>query len=198
MHVNFKPRIWLQADGAVRDASSARASVASPPSYSVHRGALLYSLPLHYTYKQTAHYYASSNDYDVTPASPWAWALDWGVSNNVSSHPIIDDVSAAMRFVYDGWTPDSAPFNKTANPSDVATGAFFPCKVSATVRDISKLWSLQPDGAKGGGGWSPRLPPTSLTCTGSGSSHCGAPTEVMLVPHGGTALRMGTLPLSGL
>jgi hypothetical protein len=204
--IDFKPAIRLHSDGAVpRSGASASnghgAEPSAPSSYSVHRGALLYSLPLHYNFKQTAHYYASSNDYDVTSASPWAWALDSGngTTSGGNGNATSDDVRAAMRFVYDGWTPGSAPFNKTADPTTATDGgSFFPCKIVAMARDISKLWGLQPDGGKGGGGWSPRVPPASPTCAGNRSAECGPPTEVVLVPHGGTALRMGTLPLTGL
>ena len=143
----------------------------------------MFSVPLNVTYTQTAHYYAESNDYSVTPSSPWAWALD-----SVSS----------MRFVVEGWEEGSAPFNKTARPRDAlaAEAAFWPCHVVATARDVSGLWGVQPDGSRGAAGWQPRVPPASPAC--ANASRCGPPTELLLVPHGGTALRIGTMPLSGL
>jgi hypothetical protein len=165
-------------------------------SYSVHRGAIMYSLPLNLTYTQTAHYYAESNDYDVTPSSPWAWALD-----SVSS----------MRFVSEGWVDGSAPFNKTNRvPLAAAVAdepAIWPSHIVAMARDVSQLWKVEPDAAAAAvghpqitakgqqDGWQPRVPPASPTCLNA--SRCGPPTQVVLVPHGGTALRIGTLPLSG-
>ena len=99
-----------------------------------HKNVFGLAQALRYTFRQTAHYYGSSNDYDVSSASPWAWALDSG--RNSSAGASIDDVRAAMRFVYDGWSPGSAPFNKTANPANATVaggggggGAFFPCTV---------------------------------------------------------------------
>ena len=39
-------------------------------------------------------------------------------------------------------------------------------------------------------------PPASPACAGEAAEHCGAPETVTLVPHGGTDLRMGMLPLA--
>ena len=194
VQMNFRPSIRLEADGL---------SSAEPPdtrgsiSWSVHRGALMYSLPLHLKYRQTAHYFAESNDYDVTPTSPWAWALDVGDGNPAN-------VSAAMTFAGTGWATGSAPFNKTSDPAGVG-GSFWPAKIMASARDVSAVWRLQPGVGDGRSseGWCPHVPPASPVCAGgsaagSGGSKCGPSTKVMLVPHGGTALRVGTFPLSGL
>ena len=62
--IHFSPTIRLEADGLASPSTEdgQKASI----SYSVHRGALMFSLPLNLTIKQTAHYYAESNDYEVS------------------------------------------------------------------------------------------------------------------------------------
>ena len=114
----------------------------------------------------------------MTPTSPWAWALD-GLPS--------------MRFVDQGWRPGSAPFNKTASPHAAAAG-FWPCYITATAREVSSQWGVLPDGKIA---WQPRVPPASPACK-EVKQTCGPPATVVLVPHGGTALRIGTMPLSGL
>eukprot|EP01052_Picozoa_sp_SAG31_P030782 SAG31_NODE_3189_length_4572_cov_1.854684_3_plen_228_part_00 len=177
--VEFHPKIRLETDGLSATKDGQQGSI----SYSVHRGALMFSLPINLTYTQTAHYYAESNDYDVTPSSPWAWALD---------------VVESMRFVDKGWVKGSAPFNKTGKPraAMAAEAAFWPCYIVAMARDVSAVWHIrQEEGRHVQGGWQPQVPPSSPAC--ANTSWCGPPTEVILVPHGGTALRIGTMPLSG-
>ena len=137
----------------------------------------MFSLPFDVTYTQTAHYYAESNDYNVTPSAPWAFALD---------------TVESMHFLDNGWVDGSAPFNKTTSPRKaIATDAsFWPSYIVATARDVSKVWRVKPEG-----GWQPQVPPPSPVC--ANTSWCGPPTKIVLVPHGGTALRIGTMPLSG-
>ena len=181
----FKPRIRIEADGLTApEAPDTRGEI----SYSVHRGAIMYSLPLGLNYSRTQHYAFESSDYDVRPTTPWAFALDANVSAP----------EATLEFVHDGYRPGFAPFNKTADPARAEAG-FWPSHIVATVRDVSGSWALQPSAAKGQAGWTPHVPPASPACAGGGGkAQCGEPVQALLVPHGGTALRIGTLPLSGL
>ena len=130
--VEFNPQIRLETDGGLPAAGTEEEDgQRATRSYSVHRGALMFSLPLNLTYRQTAHYYAESNDYDVTPTSPWAWALDYAPN------------ATGMRYVHAGYSAGSAPFNKTARPLEAAEASFWPCHIVATARDISGLWRTQ-------------------------------------------------------
>lgn len=131
---------------------------------SVLRGALLYSLPIGANFTVYGHHFGSgdeaSNDYYVTPTTPWNFALD----------------QHSLAFQQGAYQPLSAPFNHTG----------WPVGITATVRAIPS-WQEYLNSAA--------APPASPACL---DGSCGPPTKVLLVPHGGTDLRMGELPLSGL
>ena len=71
-----------------------------------------------------------------------------------------------------------APFNHSNWPNSI----------SATLREVHS-WGIVNNAAA--------EPPASPACI-THISACGPPTKLMLVPHGGTELRIGELPLSGL
>lgn len=141
----------------------------SAGGYSVHRGALMFSLPIAPNFTVVAHHYgtdAQSNDYDVSNASAWAYALDASPT----------DPSATMEFVPSGtMDPAAAPFNHTG----------WPVAVRATIRSLPD-WGISINSADS--------PPASPACASPGT--CGAPQRVLLVPHGATDLRIGMFPLA--
>jgi len=70
---------------------------------SVHHGALLYSLPIQPNYTVYAHHFGTdtqSNDYYLSPTSPWRYALDVDRS----------DLKSSLQFKIVS-TPGAAPFN---------------------------------------------------------------------------------------
>eukprot|EP00756_Hemistasia_phaeocysticola_P051986 Hpha_TRINITY_DN27171_c0_g1::TRINITY_DN27171_c0_g1_i1::g.29263::m.29263 len=70
---------------------------------SVHHGALLYSLPILPNYTVYAHHFGTdtqSNDYYLSPTSPWRYALDLNRS----------DLNSGLKFALVG-RPGAAPFN---------------------------------------------------------------------------------------
>jgi uncharacterized protein len=137
---------------------------------SVHRGALLYSLPLAANYTVLAHHYGDSdmsNDYSLVSDTHWNVALD------------VDDAnpSRSLRFVSQGYTAGSAPFNHTN----------WPTRIEATVRQVPS-WGVAMNSAA--------EPPSSPACQDPTKPCLGA-EKVQLVPHGGTDLRIGEMPTSG-
>eukprot|EP00928_Gymnodinium_smaydae_P081874 TRINITY_DN65310_c0_g1_i1.p1 TRINITY_DN65310_c0_g1~~TRINITY_DN65310_c0_g1_i1.p1 ORF type:complete len:720 (-),score=51.12 TRINITY_DN65310_c0_g1_i1:151-2271(-) len=159
--VNFNPKIRLEASGS-------RESVDEPVSYSVHRGALMYSLPIGSNWTTTKRYYGEAADYEVRPTTPWAYALD--------ADPAFPE--ATLTYGGDGYTYPSAPFNRTGTP----------CHIKAIMRPV-RTWSEENNSAA--------MPPASPACLGAGADQCGKPGVHTLVPHGSTVLRIGSLPLSG-
>ena len=138
---------------------------------SVHRGALMYSLPLAGHYEQRAHYFGPdhdwSSDWEVNTTSTWNYALDVDSS----------DPSKSLRFDQTGpYVPGSSPWNHTG----------WPVSIQATARQV-KAWGIAHGSAA--------TPPASPACASADT--CGAPVPVTLVPHGGTDLRMGEFPTSG-
>lgn len=135
---------------------------------SVHRGALMYSLPISANYTVYAHHFGTdtqSNDYYLTPTSPWAFALD------------VDPraLTKSLTFASSGYKEGTAPFNHSN----------WPTQITASLRPLPS-WGTELNSAA--------LPPTSPACAKSGT--CGAPEKHVLAPHGGTELRMGELPLA--
>jgi len=110
---NSNPSCWLKGDLVAPATKSCRTSGAvayDSRSYSVHRGALLYSLPLGLNYTLTHTYYNESKDYEVRPTTAWAFALDADPTNP----------SAQLSFVSDGgYVPGAAPFNQTGWPNHI-------------------------------------------------------------------------------
>jgi hypothetical protein len=153
--VDFKPRLRLQQwdHGAV----------------SVHRGALMYSLPIAANYTVFAHHFGSenmSNDYFLTPTSPWQYALDVDPRS----------LNESLLFVNHGYVPGAAPFNHSNWPSEIR----------AHLRPLPS-WGIYEHSAA--------ETPTSPACAQQ-SSQCGPSQVHSLVPHGGTDLRIGELPLA--
>lgn len=72
-------------------------------SVSVHRGPLLFAVPIQGRYNVTHQYAFQSQDIDVTPVGNWSYALD------------IDPAAPAadLKFVKVGYQPGAAPFNHT-------------------------------------------------------------------------------------
>ena len=162
--VSFNPEIrmesWTRTDPAGDDSQGT--------VWSVHRGALMYSLPIGANYTRTAHHFGSydqSSDYELRTDENWAYALVADPANP----------DANLKFVKGGYEDGSAPFNHTAWPTHIV----------ATVRGVPG-WGEDQNSAA--------APPVSPAC--ADDSKCGPPIQVMLVPHGGTDLRMGELPLA--
>ena len=169
MVLELNPEITIETWAGDKLGGAAKA-----PAYSVVRGPLLYSLPIDAKYEVYGHHFGSgdeaSNDYYVTPTSPWAYALD------------ADQASPASSLTYksNGYAAGAAPFNHTG----------WPCMIEASVSSLPS-WGEAINSAA--------PPPKSPACTGDAkdAGACGAPKKVMLVPHGGTELRIGMFPLSG-
>ena len=141
---------------------------------SVHRGALMYSLPIDANYTVYARHYGSANmssDYYLEPTSSWRFAID------------VDPGDPARTLTWrtnggGGGGGGGAPFNHTG----------WPVVIEATVRALPS-WGTAKNSAA--------APPASPACTAARGA-CGLPQKVLLVPHGGTDLRIGELPMSGL
>jgi len=152
--VEFNPAVRLQEwDGG---------------AVSVHRGALLYSLPIGADYTVYAHHYGTdtmSNDYYLNPTTPWQFALD--------ADP--QALQKSLVFSNQGYVEGSAPFNHSN----------WPTEITATLRPLSS-WGTASNSAA--------VPPTSPAC--AKASSCGPAEKHNLVPHGGTELRIGEMPLA--
>ena len=139
---------------------------------SVHRGALMFSLPITANYTQYGHHFGGvdqSNDYSLTPTMDWAYALD---------------LTAPMKFVQQsGYVDGSAPWNHTG----------WPVMIAVKLRPVTKDWVLDTNSAA--------ALPEGPVCAGAMGTkvawECGQPKSIYLVPHGGTDLRIGEFPLSG-
>jgi len=137
---------------------------------SVHRGALMYSLPITPNYTIYAHHFGSdtmSNDYYLEPTSPWRFALD------VDPHGL----DRSLKFFTNGYKEGAAPFNHSN----------WPTQILAPVRPLPS-WRIEKNSAA--------TPPQSPACVHA-SPPCGPTENRQLVPHGGTELRIGELPLAG-
>merc|ERR1719440_1226938 len=139
---------------------------------SVHRGALLYSLPITPNYTVYAHHFGSdtqSNDYYLQPTTPWQFALDVDPSA----------LSKSIVFSAPGYKEGTAPFNHSN----------WPTELTATLRSLPS-WGTALNSAA--------VPPTSPACTHAATeaAPCGSAEKHLLVPHGGTELRIGEMPLA--
>eukprot|EP00052_Salpingoeca_macrocollata_P011437 m.88145 g.88145 ORF g.88145 m.88145 type:complete len:735 (+) comp18056_c0_seq4:28-2232(+) len=85
-------------------------------SVSVHRGALMYSLPITGNYTVLHTYPYDSRDYQVQPLDQWKFALD----------------TSAFNYSQPGYVAGSAPFNHTD----------WACSVDASVRSFD-AWPLE-------------------------------------------------------
>jgi len=152
--IDFNPKIRLEEwdKGAV----------------SVHRGALMYSLPISANYTVYGHHFGDddmASDYYLTATSPWQFALDVDPK---------DYENKTLTFATTGYVKGAAPFNHSNWPSTI----------DAAVRPLPS-WGLDKNSAAD--------PPTSPACS---SAPCGRQEHRQLVPHGGTDLRIGELPLA--
>jgi len=98
--IQFNPEIrfeaWTRVDAEGKDDAAT--------VYSVHRGALMYSLPIQGNYTVTANHFGSEgNDYEVVPTTAWNVALDLK--------------AAPLKYVQAGYLDGSAPFNHTGWPT---------------------------------------------------------------------------------
>jgi len=154
---------------------------------SVHRGALLYSLPIASNYTVYAHHFGTdqmSSDYYLTPTSAWQFALDVNPA-------ALDPASLVFKAV--GYHSGSAAWNHSN----------WPVTIAASLRPLPS-WNVTLNSAA--------EPPESPACardaptplvaaapgvaSAAGQSACG-PAEVhALVPHGGTELRIGEWPVA--
>jgi hypothetical protein len=159
--IAFNPEIRMEA----WDRTDAKGAT-NDTSYSVHRGALMYSLPLQGNYTMYGHHAFDSNDYYVTTSDPWAQALVVADPKNPG-----DD----LKFVQGSFDPTLAPFNHSGWPTTIV----------AKVRSVPH-WDVSLNSAA--------PPPATPAC--ANGAKCGDPRVVTLVPHGGTDLRMGELPLA--
>eukprot|EP00036_Acanthoecidae_sp_10tr_P008718 CAMPEP_0182927302 /NCGR_PEP_ID=MMETSP0105_2-20130417/13716_1 /TAXON_ID=81532 ORGANISM="Acanthoeca-like sp., Strain 10tr" /NCGR_SAMPLE_ID=MMETSP0105_2 /ASSEMBLY_ACC=CAM_ASM_000205 /LENGTH=698 /DNA_ID=CAMNT_0025065247 /DNA_START=1 /DNA_END=2095 /DNA_ORIENTATION=+ len=124
---------------------------------SVHRGPLMFSLPISGNYTVLAHHYGGiddSNDYQMLPTSDWQYALDVDMGNP----------SKTLSFKSIGYQAGTAPFNHTG----------WPVTISATLRPLPTWGEAINSAAK---------PPASPACTGGGK--CGDPVQVELVRMAG-------------
>lgn len=167
--VFFKPQLRIEAGGG---------NDLQQISFSVHRGALMYSLPLGLNFTAVGTYIPDEaawsipghTDYRILPTTPWAYALD--------ADP--QEPGATLTFESTGYQYPRAPFNHTR----------WPCVVHAVMRPLtSSAWGEYMNGAA--------PVPASPACTGARESICGQPEHMLLVPHGATVLRIGAMPLSG-
>eukprot|EP01061_Rhynchopus_euleeides_P001300 TRINITY_DN1091_c0_g1_i1.p1 TRINITY_DN1091_c0_g1~~TRINITY_DN1091_c0_g1_i1.p1 ORF type:complete len:674 (+),score=272.81 TRINITY_DN1091_c0_g1_i1:44-2023(+) len=97
---------------------------------------------------------------------------DWGFALDVN----MSNPAATMQFESSGYVTGSAPFNHSG----------WPTSITATVRSLQ--WGIEKNSASN--------PPVSPACTANAA--CGPPAQMRLVPHGGTELRIGEFPRSGL
>jgi hypothetical protein len=139
---------------------------------SVHRGAIMYSLPISANYTVYAHHFGTdtqSNDYYLNPTSPWQFALD--------ADP--GALSRSFSFISSGYQEGAAPFNHSGWPTQIA----------ASLRSLPSWGTALNSAAE---------PPKSPACTKTSpaAAACGSAEKHSLVPHGGTELRIGEMPLA--
>eukprot|EP00048_Salpingoeca_helianthica_P000580 m.42587 g.42587 ORF g.42587 m.42587 type:complete len:742 (+) comp10676_c0_seq1:42-2267(+) len=127
---------------------------------SIHRGPLLFALPINGAFTTLHRYAFESADYQVLPTSTWAYAID---------------VTAPLTVSVTGLQAGAAPFNKTAP---------WPLTITASARSYPS-WGISHNSAA--------APPVGPVCARGG---CGAVERLVLIPYGGTTLRIGELPLA--
>lgn len=171
--LDFKPAIRVEEWGDF----AANGSRTQDGPYSIHRGALMYALPLGLNFTQNTHYFGpvndssqSSNDYEIRPTSdqPWNVAIDLDVATPEQS----------LSFHQGAYGKDAAAFNHSG----------WPCNISGTVRVVPG-WVEADNSAS--------APPASPACVAA-DANCGPASTAVFVPYGGTDLRVSELPSSGL
>eukprot|EP01059_Diplonema_ambulator_P012327 TRINITY_DN2258_c0_g1_i1.p1 TRINITY_DN2258_c0_g1~~TRINITY_DN2258_c0_g1_i1.p1 ORF type:complete len:756 (+),score=244.32 TRINITY_DN2258_c0_g1_i1:47-2269(+) len=137
---------------------------------SIHHGALMYSLPIQPNYTVYAHHWGTDTQSNDYYLDP---TTDWEYALDIN----MSNPDASLKFTKVGYQTGAAPFNHSN----------WPTHITATVRPIN--WTIYLNSAA--------EPPVSPVCAQQ-PSLCGAPVQVDLVPHGGTELRIGEFPRSGL
>merc|ERR1712083_1140621 len=130
---------------------------------SVHRGSLLYVLPIEPNYTVYGHHFGSedmSNDYYLVPTTKWQYAIDVDPRTP----------SASLTFVQDGYKAGAAPFNHSG----------WSTSLNANLRFVPS-WAEDRNSAA--------PPPASPACSAAHS--CGPVEKHQLVPYGGSELRIG-------
>ena len=147
-------------------------------AYSIHRGPLMFSYNLAANFTTVAHHFGTdtqSNDYDVTNASAWQYALVANTSDPTATLTFERRELPALADDDDEDVAAPAPFNHSG----------WPVVVKATLRPLPK-WGITLNSAS--------VPPESPACATPGA--CGEPVQVELVPHGSSDLRIGQFPLA--
>eukprot|EP00055_Hartaetosiga_balthica_P003476 m.7939 g.7939 ORF g.7939 m.7939 type:complete len:757 (-) comp2967_c0_seq1:2258-4528(-) len=137
----------------------------SEGTFTVHRGALMYSLPITPNYTTLTTYAYESRDYQLLPTTEWRYAM--GLNDT--------DPTASFAFVDNGYIPGAAPFNHT-NFASVIKGR----------GRVVPWWGFDKNSAAS--------PPPSPVCTPVGSEKCGEFVNLTLVPFGSTELRISEFP----
>ena len=170
-------------------------------SVSVHRGGLMYSLPLepNLLVRRTNWGITDAAEFNATTSARWRYAL------------VVDQERPDESLTYEQHrrlAPGQAPFNQTGG---------WPCSVRATVRLLpddalylgeGKSGSTRSvktatttetkfvEGAASSAAGRARRQLLSPACSGEHGLACGSPQSVQLVPHGATILRIGMLPIA--
>lgn len=166
-----------------------------PQGVSVHRGALMFSLPLEaqMIVRRVNWGISEAAEYNVTTRDRWRFAL------------VVNPAKPGDSLTYQQHVlePRHAPFNQSGG---------WPCTVQATVRLLPDAAFYLGEGenvtttviktetttetrtVEGKTLKTRRLP--SPACTGEDGLLCGPPQSVQLVPHGATVLRIGMLPIA--
>ena len=163
------PEITIEAWAGDKAGGAAKA-----PAFSVVRGPLLFSLPISHNFTTYGrHFNASnggeSNDYYLQPTEKarWNYAL------------VVDPQNPSKTLTFAPGCPykaGAAPFNRTG-----------PLSITASARLLPSWGELSVNSAA--------PPPLSPACVNA-SAACGVATELTLVPHGYTELRIGEFPLA--
>lgn len=150
---------------------------------SIHRGPLLFALPLEEQWSQLKSYAFSSADWEVATSSAWAVALRLRLSGGAAGG---DGQQNAQNATAPVLSHDFAvSFSPPPLDGDSPWAAARPrVTLKARVRPLPSWTS--PDGGKTAG----ELPP-SPACA---DEPCGEEREVTLVPFGNTRLRIAVFP----
>ena len=138
----------------------------------------MFSYNLAANFTTVAHHFGTdtqSNDYDVTNASAWQYALVANTSDPTATLTFERRELPALVDDDDEDVAAPAPFNHSG----------WPVVVKATLRPLPK-WGITLNSAS--------VPPESPACATPGA--CGEPVQVELVPHGSSDLRIGQFPLA--
>ena len=148
-------------------AADQHGGAAPHPGYSVVRGPLLYSLPVEHNYTTYGRHFGSGDE--ASNDYFLRPTSPWNYALDID----LDDPTKTLTFAAgEPYSRGAAPFNRTG-----------PFAIKASAR-LLPSWGLELNSAA--------PPPRSPACDDGG---CGPPTELTLVPHGFTELRVGEFPL---